>query len=868
MSTVHLNFVRLLFMMKQIFFPSSQFFLLFLHASLSSTTFLKANAGTLPTGISYVHPQPESHFNSKETTLLVRLQGLNSQTILDTHFDVIGSDFGQYTGKVSLSNSSQTIIFRPNKPFQPGETVTVTIHPAKRAAFTYHFYISKLSGAEQDKLFRMFPQQTEVPTSNSFETVGEIRTINGVTVPSDFPRITVVTNSERAAPGHLFFGLRQSYFMILKNDGTPYFYEKSYDFLMDFKVLPNGLLSRLVDNWDTGERFYAVMDHHFNYVDTFDVQFGYQIDHHDFQLLADGHALMIAGDYQDIDMSAIVQGGQKDASVRGCHIQEVDQDKNVVFQWTCWDQIPITDAIHEDLTANTLDYLHMNSIALDYDGHILASCRNTSQCLKINRQTAKIMWILGGVRSSFDFINDPDQISYQHMFRAVPDKPNHYTLFDNGNFHKPRYSRAVEYKLDTTQWTAEKIWEHRHTPDYFSGWLGSVQRLANGNTLICWAQGTPPFAYEVTPAGEVVYKARNPDALACYRTYRFDWQGVADKPNLIIESKDEHVSLIYNKFGDEDVHYYNIYSGPAADQMKLLDTSSNTRYDLDNLENFARYYFKVTAVNALGEESAASPIKYIDIKYFEPGQNMVANGDFSAGTESWNYREASTVHANASVQDGQFVILITDGGNYLYDIQLAQGDIPLYFGKSYVFEFDAYADAPRAIGAKVGQVTSPWRNYSKLAATALTNVKKHFKYQFTMHDNSDLAAQILFDCGGSNISVYLDNVSLSASPESAVARKKTGVARDFQLSPNYPNPFNSSTTISCHLPVERHITLSIYNVLGEHVSTLMNQKCEQGNHSITWDGKNHDGNNVGSGVYFCRMRAADYSKTIKIILSR
>ncbi|MBN1481344.1 T9SS C-terminal target domain-containing protein [candidate division KSB1 bacterium] len=849
-------------------YQSSLLLIIVLQTTLAPATSLsKVNAFKLPAGITYLHPIPESHLNSNETTLLLKYQESGSN-ILNTKFKVIGSDFGQYTGRIFLAKNKRTVIFEPDNPFQPGETISVTIQSPMRAPFSYDFYISKMSHAEKEQTFRLFRQQDIVSKSSSFKTVGQIKTINGVTVPSDFPQINVVTNSEHTAPGHLFFGLRQSYFMIMKNDGTPYYYEKSNDFLMDFKVQPNGLLSRLVDNWDTGERFFTLIDHQFNYVDTFDVQFGYRIDHHDFQLTPDGHALMIAGEYQNIDMSAIVQGGQKDARVRGCHIQEVDQDKNVVFQWTCWDQIPITDAVHEDLTAHSIDYLHMNSIALDYDGHILASCRNTSQCLKINRETGEIMWILGGVSSSFDFINDPDQISYQHMIRPVPDKPNHYTLFDNGNYHTPPYSRAVEYKLDTTQWTAEKVWEHRHTPDYYSGWLGSVQRLENDNTLIGWAEGTPPFAYEVTPEGEVVYEASKPAALACYRTFRFDWQGVADKPNLIIESQDDQVILIFNKFGDEDVDYYNIYSGPASGQMTLLDTTSNTRYNADNFENYARYYFKVTAVNSLGEESAASPVKFIDIKYFEPGQNMVANGDFSAGIESWYYREESTVHANASVQDGEFVILITDGGSYFYDIQLAQGDLPLYLGKTYVFEFDAYADAPRAIGAKVAQMASPWTNYSRLGATALTNKKKHFKYQFAMLDNTDLAAQILFDCGGSNISVYLDNVSLTALSESAVSQNKKDVALDFQIAPNYPNPFNASTTISYHLPVDSHINVSIYNVLGEHISTLVNRKCKQGNHSITWDGKNHNGKDVSSGVYFCKMQAADFSKAIKIILSR
>ena len=75
----------------------------------------------------------------------------------------------------------------------------------------------------------------------------------------------------------------------------------------------------------------------------------------------------------------------------------------------------------------------MNSVAIDYDDHIIVSNRHLSEVTKINRQTGDIIWRLGGVNNEFDFVNDEFQMSYQHDARPVPGKPNHYTI-SNSNW--------------------------------------------------------------------------------------------------------------------------------------------------------------------------------------------------------------------------------------------------------------------------------------------------------------------------------------------------------------------------------------------------------------------------------------------------
>ena len=83
----------------------------------------------------------------------------------------------------------------------------------------------------------------------------------------------------------------------------------------------------------------------------------------------------------------------------------------------------------------------------------------------------------------------------------------------------------------------------------------------------------------------------------------------------------------------------------------------------------------------------------------------------------------------------------------------------------------------------------------------------------------------------------------------------------FQLYPNYPNPFNPFTTISYQLPELSFVNLSIYNITGQLVETLVNRKVQPGYHNIIWNSTD-----VGSGVYFYKIVAGEYSATDKCLL--
>jgi len=85
---------------------------------------------------------------------------------------------------------------------------------------------------------------------------------------------------------------------------------------------------------------------------------------------------------------------------------------------------------------------------------------------------------------------------------------------------------------------------------------------------------------------------------------------------------------------------------------------------------------------------------------------------------------------------------------------------------------------------------------------------------------------------------------------------------------NYPNPFNPETTIAFSLAKEGHVTLDIFNVKGQKVSTLLSEVRKSGLHKVVWNGKDNIGHDVASGIYFYRLNVGNFEETRKMILMK
>lgn len=85
---------------------------------------------------------------------------------------------------------------------------------------------------------------------------------------------------------------------------------------------------------------------------------------------------------------------------------------------------------------------------------------------------------------------------------------------------------------------------------------------------------------------------------------------------------------------------------------------------------------------------------------------------------------------------------------------------------------------------------------------------------------------------------------------------------------NYPNPFNERTIIRFYVPDRMEVRLEIFNLLGQRVKTLLEERKEEGYHLVGWDGRSQGGERVSSGLYFYRFKAGSYVESRKLVLVR
>ena len=100
----------------------------------------------------------------------------------------------------------------------------------------------------------------------------------------------------------------------------------------------------------------------------------------------------------------------------------------------------------------------------------------------------------------------------------------------------------------------------------------------------------------------------------------------------------------------------------------------------------------------------------------------------------------------------------------------------------------------------------------------------------------------------------------------AVLKSQSVIPDNFELGQNFPNPFNPTTTISFGIPVQSRVELTVYNIRGRKVKTLVDDIMSAGFHEVVWDGTNQQDKKVSSGVYFYKLKSEDITETRKMIL--
>ena len=231
--------------------------------------------------------------------------------------------------------------------------------------------------------------------------------------------------------------------------------------------------------------------------------------HHDAQWLNDGLLYVAAADYKDGRYSDIVR--------------IVDRQGNVKWEWCAWKKLSEKNwPVHEGFPDN--HWPMINGVHL-HDNIVYMSLRNTSGIIGVHMDSKDVVWS----------VKWPD-VAQQHC-PVVTDKGT-LIAFCNGNIRPPsvHHSRIVEFDLASK----ECVWSYvdNMPPSFFSPYMGSVQRLWNGNTFIC--ESAFGRLFEVTPQGEAVWEYVIPDFAeypaplnefitgrqnSCFKAHRYkEWQ--------------------------------------------------------------------------------------------------------------------------------------------------------------------------------------------------------------------------------------------------------------------------------------------------------------------------------------------------------
>lgn len=539
-----------------------------------------------------VFPSPGTHSNRPRTQISFR--GISPQDIGSVQ--VVGSISGRHSGHFADHSDGTGASFIPHRPFSPGETVTVTTHLDVIGASngTFRFRIAHTWGLLPHGKLPIAPAG-----SNGVQRFHSRPDLQPASV-------TVTSSHALASEGDIFvapqFGPYQDGPLILDARGNVVWFlprpVSQHTLVSDFRV--QSLYGQRVLTWwqgnsnaGNGRGVGIIFDRNYRHLATVKAANGLDMDLHEFLVTPPGDAYILAS-------SPVHLPGVRKPTIDSV-VQEIDIKTGLLlFEWHAMDHVPLSASFFTPNSRGTIfDPYHANSVALDRDGNLIVSLRNTSGVYKIDRRTGRVVWTLGGKRSSFKMGLGTGTWG-QHD--AIVHNDGSLTVFDDGA-GPPRvhpYSRGIRERLNFHGMTARLTRQYGHSPSISSNFEGNVQQLTGGDVFMGWGQ--QPYFSEDNSSGQQVFDAHFNVPTSTYRAYRFRWSAQPRTLPAIAVGTGAHGSIIlYASWnGATDVSSWRVLAGSSPGALRGVRQQPKRGFDTRIAVHTASRYFAVQALASSG----------------------------------------------------------------------------------------------------------------------------------------------------------------------------------------------------------------------------------------------------------------------------
>jgi hypothetical protein len=502
------------------------------HSGDVSPSCLPATLGhtsTLPGTDIDVSPEPGTDTANPATQ--ISFLGVTASEIHDV--SVAGRRSGSHAGHLEGYSQGDGASFVPDTPFDAGERVLVhaVIGAGKQVAYSFRVDTPYPTASTPE-----FGNPTAAPADyQSFYTLpGAQVPIMTVTVPDRDPAAGDILTTNGPGPGQygpLIYtpqGRLVWFDKLPSGETAEDLNEQTYEGQRDLTWWKGRVLSL---GFGQGEDI--VMSSSYQTVARVRGGNGLKADLHDFQIAPHDVAYITA--YNPIRCNLKAAEGATDGTIVDTAIQEIDIETGLVrWEWHSLDHVGTSESqVEAPTTATPWDWFHINSIDPEPDGNIFISARSTWAGYQLEGGSGRILWRLGGLKSSFK-MGAGTRTAWQHDGRVLPD--GEVTFFDDGS-NPPihRQSRAVRIALDLKTREAHLVVAYTHPdPPLLAASQGNMQTLASGNTVVGY--GGVPAISEYGKDGALLFDAHQPFDMSFYRAFRFPWSGRPLSPPAVLAS--------------------------------------------------------------------------------------------------------------------------------------------------------------------------------------------------------------------------------------------------------------------------------------------------------------------------------------------